>query len=178
MKTDKIKENITVQLLKGICETEKVNNMQLVGGAIIDLLEGRVPKDYDIISQYEKDKIRKGLKELGFIFMFETSTAQTFKRNSIKIQLLKTDLVGFDFTISKAQYNPKTDKLIIDQECFEKKMLIPSSFDNRKAVLNSLSRIPHWIKKGYTIKNATYFSLLNCLNDKEVTNIERYPFES
>ena len=180
MNKEKIEKDSTVTLLKCICENEKIATIRLVGGAVIDLLEGRVPKDYDLMCWYtdDREKLVKHLNQFGFIFMYETATSKTYAKGKVKIQFLKTNLGGFDFTISTATYDLYKGDIEIDEECFEKKILIPTSFDDKKAALNSLSRLPHWIKKGYRIKNATYFSLLNCLNDSSITNIQRYPFQS
>ena len=168
MNTSKLKEHKILKEIKVIFDQNKVTGMSLVGGAVIDILQGRVPKDYDFMCHYGENDAIKALKTNGFSFMYDTATSRTYAKGSVIIQLLKTERRKFDFTISKVSYNLEREILTIDQEAWENKVLIPNSYTNKEQVLNSLARIPHWIRKGFRIKNQTYFSLLNCLNTKAI----------
>ena len=139
---------------------------KLTGGAIIDILEGRKPNDYDFISFSESE-----LDRLGFEFVHETRTAKTYKgKKGVKVQVLKTSIEDFDFTISQSIYsirNKKTEKdLKIDITSFNMKTLIPceKSWFVKRNAMASLYRIPHYKKKGYTIEDITYHSLLSVIN--------------
>lgn len=86
------------------------------------------------------------------------------------VQLLKTNVTDFDFTISQARFtniisanfNNSSTVLTYDDESFENKILIPVSYSPGKAH-NSLVRLPHWEKKGYVLPEITYLSLLNAI---------------
>jgi hypothetical protein len=178
MKTDKLKNNKVVKELNDIFLAADNVTVKLVGGAVVDILEGRVPKDYDILVPYNKSRAVVALMVNGFDFKYKTATSETFKKGSVVVQIISNQPCNFDFTISSSEYIINRDELIIDELSFNKKTLLPNNFTDRKAVLNSLSRIPNWIAKGYTIKNATYFSLLNCLNDKVVPYVSQLPHRS
>ncbi len=139
--------------------TEVKSSIILIGGAIIDILEGRKPKDYDCVGVlYENN--------LGLEYSHETKSAKTFKKGDLVVQLLKTEINDFDFKISQARLtiNHRKDlTLEIDKNSFEKKVLIPceKAWIEKKNALNSLRRIPHWKNKGYAINDVTYLSLLS-----------------
>lgn len=146
-----------------------VGDIKLVGGAVIDIIEGRKVKDYDFLNFSLHDA-----KKLGFKYSHDSKTATTYindkNANLIKgdftIQALKTDINDFDFKISQAtlswSYQQKLN-LILDESSFNNKVLIPceKAWTERKNALNSLRRIPHWKSKGYTINDVTYLSLLS-----------------
>ena len=178
MKTDKLKNNKVIKELNEIFLTQDNITVKLVGGAVVDILEGRVPKDYDIIVPYNKSKAVIALMLNGFDFKYKTVTSETFKKGDITVQIIVTQPCNFDFTISSSTYIINRDVLEIDEISFNNKTLIPNNFTIKKEALNSLSRIPHWMAKGYSIKPATYFSLLNCLNDKEVPYVAELPYRS
>tara|TARA_R110000868_G_scaffold74337_13_gene215046 strand:+ start:27465 stop:28001 length:537 start_codon:yes stop_codon:yes gene_type:complete len=178
MNTDKLKNNKVIKELNEIFITVNNTTVKLIGGAVIDILEGRVPKDYDIIVPYNRSKVVVALMINGFDFKYTTATSETFKKGDVVVQILCSQPSDFDFTISSSQYVFNTGELTIDEISFKNKTLIPNVFNDKKAALNSLSRIPHWMAKGYTIKNETYFSLLNCLNDKVVPYVSELPHRS
>lgn len=148
---------------------EKKFNFCLVGGAVLDIWEGKKPKDYDFTSLSE-EFLR--LDEVSFV---DTSaTADTYRFRSFNIQVLKTDINDFDYTISKNFIFPKTDyhtaTTILStklHKClsYKTKVLIPVSYKKENA-LNALLRYPHYRKKGYTLKDNTYRSLLMAATSK------------
>ena len=163
MDINKLKEKIKANdIIRMISESLPNKNCYLVGGAIIDILEGRKPKDYDITNFYSFNR----LKEKGFIFICETKTAYTYTFNGFMIQFLKTTVENFEYKISQSKYKMDGTSLIIDKLSFENKTLIPTTFTNTKIAKECLFRIPHWQNKGYNIHPMTYLSLLNiALND-------------
>jgi len=151
--------------IKMILESGDYTSVNLVGGAVIDILEKRKPKDYDLVG-YISDTL---IKNLGLIYQYETKTAKTFKKEKLTIQILKTAKEDFDFKISLAnlEIRPNTKRLLlaIDNDSFENKMLIPCEkcWTERKNAMNTLHRIVHWAKKGYKINATTYLSLLGVI---------------
>ena len=150
---------------------EKCNGWCLTGGVIIDILEGRKPKDYDFRTLYDTE-----LEKLNFKFLFETKTAITYLiEEKYTIQVLKTLAMDFDFKISTTELKCNYKKELfwsVDKISFDNKILIPqpNSFEHKKNALNSLKRIPHWRAKGYSIPDETYMSLLNVLAKNNNTN--------
>jgi tRNA nucleotidyltransferase/poly(A) polymerase len=153
---NKLKSHKSYSILKELVNYKGIN---LVGGAVIDILEGREPKDYDIIGSLNTELMT---------FIRETKTAKTYFYKGITIQELKTDISDFDFKISQSSFEIKKEKesnyLEICTNSFNKKTLIPVNFVDKKNILNSLKRIPHWRDKGYDIDKFTYLSLIDSLN--------------
>lgn len=151
-------EHPKIKILKEIFD--KCNGIELVGGAVIDILSFREPKDYDLIN-YIPSIYDKYLLDAGFFFQYETKTARTWVRNKIIIQTLKTNKDNFDFTISQASYNLKSAWLTLDTISFDERVLIPTpiAFEDKSHARNSLSRVKHWQNKGYKIPTATLKSL-------------------
>lgn len=138
-----------------------VSNIKLVGGAVVDILEGRKPKDYDFFSLTLTEATK-----LGFKYSHDSKTATTYLKDDLVIQVLKTGIEDFDFKISQSQLSFNYQKklsLNIDEISFDNKVLIPAnkSWLEKKNALNSLRRILHWRSKGYTINDVTYLSLLS-----------------
>lgn len=149
-------------------EIECISSITLIGGAVIDILEGRKVKDYDCIGTLYENK-------LGLEYSHETKSAKTFRKGDLIVQLLKTDTNDFDFKISKSRLTINYKKelsLEIDKDSFENKLLIPceKAWIERKNALNSLRRIPHWGVKGYTINDITYLSLLGVVSKSNNVN--------
>jgi len=147
-------------LIKLILETEGLTSIALVGGAVIDILENRVPKDYDFnLNSFPN------VEKLDLEYQYETKTAKTFKKGDLILQQLKTDASEFDFKISQSKLTidyRKNISLTLDENSFKNKTLIPTDicWAEKKNALNSLRRIVHWKNKGYTINDTTYLSLL------------------
>jgi hypothetical protein len=147
-------------LIKSILKSEGLPTVKLVGGAVIDILENRVPKDYDFELNYFPKPEKFGLE-----YQYETKTAKTFKKGDFILQQLKTDKNTFDFKISQASFTIGYKgqlTLELDENSFKNKTLIPTDicWTEKKNALNSLRRIIHWKNKGYTINDTTYLSLL------------------
>lgn len=152
-------------LIKLLLESSSPSSIILIGGAVIDILEGRKPKDYDFQLNYFPDVDKFGLE-----YQYETKTAKTFKKGEFTLQQLKTSPSDFDFKISQATLMIKAHKneltLTLDKNSFDNKTLIPTDicWGVKKNALNSLRRIIHWKNKGYTINDITYLSLLGVVS--------------
>ena len=186
-----MKENIKDKGENWLGYTSTYLDIRLVGGAVIDMADGRVPKDYDFIDSHVFSKY--------LTLNHVSKTADTFtynhKSGPIKIQFLKTKIEDFDFTvatnnirivakknslsldtISNNQFIMNIDgKSILfsvtstlpDCSSYNSRILIPGSFDKKENCYNSLLRFRHWEKKGFTLPDVTYYSLLSSLvNDK------------
>jgi hypothetical protein len=163
----KISNDPIVNYISSIIGNGK-SSTYLVGGAVIDIMENRKPKDYDIIDKNIKKSIPI-LIDHGWKFLYSTSMTTTLiePENNIIVQFLKTNVTEFEFIISQIAYNFGEEKVCnFCEVSFKSKILIPTeaSFKSQKGALNALKRIPHWRKKGYTIPNETYFSLLSIVS--------------
>ena len=76
MQKEKLENNLVLKLFKeGFGEAYP----QLVGGAVIDILEDRVPKDYDFIfTNILKEKLDKVAE-----FQYVSQTSYTYKYNQL-----------------------------------------------------------------------------------------------
>tara|TARA_R100000656_G_C3952223_1_gene128653 strand:- start:744 stop:1280 length:537 start_codon:yes stop_codon:yes gene_type:complete len=168
----KLQTHETIQWLTDIMVDEKrygTPNPKLIGGAVVDIIEGREPNDFDF-----EGLSPKSIKELlanGFKFESDTRTATTYVYKddlgfNIKVQDVKIPKHEFDYTISQATYGLKSKTLDIDEVSFNSKILIPTGYEFNQA-MSALYRIPHWKRKGYTLPEITYASLLNSI--KKVT---------
>jgi len=151
---EKIQSDSVIIMFSDILKT-KYYYPKLVGGAIVDILEGKKPKDYDFIGLNKKDILNN-----GFEFKFATKTAETYQKDDIIVQILTTSIESFDYKISQTAYAFHSKELEIDCHSFINKDLAPVCFEPKQA-LNSLRRLPHWKNKGYSINDNTYHSLLN-----------------
>lgn len=165
----KLKSDISIIYLTNLLEDCYAANLKLVGGAVVDILEGRKPKDFDFIDWNER--LVEDLMNKGFAYICATKSAITLKNDEVTIQLIHTELEHFDFTISQTYLSfGSIPKLKIDPIAFENKLLIPVSFDEYRDSMNSLKRIPHWQNKGYKIHELTYKSLLNVITKTRELN--------
>ena len=155
MNANIIKANPVISKLTELLK--KHPSSYLTGGGVIDILEGREPKDYDILGFYISSL--SNLPE-EFIFLYETKTSYTYDLDGNVIQFLKTKVEQFDFKISQSTYKFQSNLLTIDDLSFKNKTLTPVSFEPNRAK-ECLYRIPHWQRKGYNIHPMTYLSLLN-----------------
>lgn len=159
---EKLLQNKDILYFKELFKEITYSPPSLVGGAIVDILNDKVPKDFDFINS-SSTAINK-LLDAGFEFQYESIYSTTFKKDKLIVQFLKTQPSSFDFTISKASLNfSEKNAFSIDLISFNSKRLIPNNFDNTDMILSSLARIPHWVKKGYFLPNQTYISLLGKL---------------
>lgn len=178
MNKDRFLNNAVIELFHDILDVDKKEKgeikllrpsgtLRLVGGAVVDILEGRKPKDYDFVGFDTKDIER--FKAHGFKHSHTTKTASTYYNGEIVVQFIIFTPDQFGFTISQSSYDFRNKNLEVDLDSFESKKLIPVSFEIRQNVTSALRRIPHWKKKGYDIHELTYLSLINqALRDNSV----------
>ena len=166
---EKLENHRVVKMLKEIFNLS-YTDIRLVGGAVIDILDGKEPKDYDLIGCNEGILIKN-----GFIWVTDTANATTMEKDGIKVQLLKTKTEDFDFRISTSSVRFHKGNVYYDLKEYDitNKILIPQNYKDKKNILNSLSRIPHWRNKGYNISDSSYYSLLNGLSQGTT-----YPYNS
>lgn len=160
-------------LLIRLAELSNGYTIELVGGAVVDLLENRTPKDYDFRIPSDVKKTQIGNLE-EFEFLSESKTATTYYWRGKKLQFLKVDPSEFDFTISQATISLPKFTLDIDMRSFRTKNLIPTehSLTNKSKSLEALRRLPHFKKKGYTLPDVTYQSLLTNSTKKTKSKYE------
>ena len=142
------------------------DSLFLTGGAVIDILEGRKPKDYDFrleASRGVQDIVDKAVK-MGLEFDYTSATAISFRYKGTKVQVLHKPLEEFPFTIEASKFSVSSLKFRqFDMVSFETKKLIPqdSAYDlstvSRKTFKN---RIKKWESKGFTIHPITRKSYL------------------
>lgn len=163
MNKEKLENNLVLKMFK-----ERFGDVkpQLVGGAVIDILEDRVPKDYDFIFS---ETLKKKLDEISE-FKYVSKTSFTYEYNGFLLQLLRKNKCNFPFTIEKSQYCINSGTITtLDMASFNNKTLIPTAmiggfvdgYCEVKSAREALLRIPHWVRKGYKINDITYFSLIN-----------------
>jgi len=137
----------------------------LTGGAVIDIIMGRAPKDYDIVDYSHNSK--NILLDNGYTLFSDSVTATTFNgyfdNKEIIVQLLKTKIQDFDFEISKSTFDIKDNRLSLSYTFYDK-VLIPINWENPKTLLNCLHRVPHYEKKGFHLPEITYHSMLGVIS--------------
>lgn len=150
-------------------EAKHCNSLFLTGGAVIDLLEGRKPKDYDfyLTSVLDFNRIIKGGVELGLNFNYTSATAVSFTWEGNDIQVLRKDPSEFPFTIEMSKFSIRESIFeFFDNVSFSSKILIPNDgllFNNTDVTrTNFLNRISKWESKGYKIHPITKKSYLKC----------------
>src|SRR5690606_5969417 len=106
---EKIQEDRGVQVIRNILmgmvgqnrlpnhRNNHHSNIKLAGGAVIDILEDRTPKDYDIVNAGANHIAM--FEAAGFVFVSDSKTAVTYERNAMIIQFLKIRLEEFEFRI-------------------------------------------------------------------------------
>lgn len=99
----------------------------LVGGAVRDLIIGKKPKDFDIVTSAEPGRIKKIFRNsriigkrfrLVHIFypekIFEVSTFRSIQEGSVgnKFGTMDEDVLRRDFTINALYYDPEKEQII------------------------------------------------------------------
>ena len=99
----------------------------IVGGAVRDLMEGRRPKDFDIVTSALPSSIRKTFRNsrvigkrfrLVHVFypdkIFEVSTFRSIKNGTIgnEFGVMDEDVMRRDFTINALYYDPEKEQVI------------------------------------------------------------------
>jgi len=154
----KLLENNTV--IKLLQDNWNYGSFELCAGAIISIIKGEHPKDYDLL-----ECSYRSIKDIDTIsFIDSSSTAETYYIGSVNatIQLLKKERKDFEYTASQMYAKIKKDKITLHNyeiPTFESLKLIPVSYTKQNAT-NCLLRLPHWERKGFKIPEKTYISLV------------------
>lgn len=167
----KIKSNQVVQDLMAFVNDNKwCDSVMLVGGAVIDILDGREPKDYDLCISHS-NIFEYGYKELTrrlantdeFRLVYTSMTAYTFQFKGNIVQVLKTNPSDFIFEIEKSRFGLKSGTFsFFDIMGYESKLLIPNDENDvirEKYLRNFKSRVKRWSEKGYKLHPVTYKSI-------------------
>lgn len=168
---EKLQNNEQLQKFQNFMKDKNLSyhSLTLVGGAVIDILNNKTPKDYDFICSVS----RESLVEAGWHFSHSTSTADTYYFDGVPCQMLKKPIEDFEFTISQSRVKINSSKisdLNLDLLSFNNKVLIPCGWE-RKHAKDCLLRIPHYRNKGYSIPDETYLSLVRIGMRAETTGI-------
>lgn len=174
---DKIKAHPVV---KELMEVAKVlgyaSSARLTGGAVVDILDGREPKDYDI-SWKACDGIHAKLGEhKDFKLLYESMTATTYLfKGRHKIQILKNGPETFPFLNDRILF-----KLDGRMEVKNNKHL-RSILENRVIMVNDYrmvdlgiprklfkARVKKWESKGYKMHPITYKSYIKMTKHKSL----------
>jgi hypothetical protein len=151
-------------ILKSFKEIVGTQNVILTGGAIVDILDGRNPKDYDFIGVNTLHQQK--FVDAGYVLYSDTRTAKTFKNNGIVVQFLKTKVEEFDYTISQGKFNLSTQKLsYFDWVSYDSRTLVCVNLDDTRNVYDALMRLPHWYAKRFKIVPASYKSMLRFIKN-------------
>lgn len=167
-----LKDPVVAFVKKQWEEAKHCDSLFLTGGAVIDLLEGRKPKDYDfVISGYDVGRIVKEGAKLGLTFEYTSATAVTFSWRGCDIQVLRKPVDEFPFTIEQSKFSIKNGTFKnFDEVSFNTKKLIPNDvliFARQEITRkNFLNRIEKWESKGYKIHPITKRSYLKCTKHK------------
>jgi len=159
---DQLKEHPTILMFKEVLGEYKLygNNLLLAGGAVVDILEGRKPKDFDFVKWKESDLVK--FREAGFKHTYTTKSSITMEKEGIVVQFISFKLEQFGFKIEQSTYDIIKGNLTIDEDSFTNKVLVPVNFDLFQNLRSAAFRIPHWVGKGYHIPDITYLSLMSC----------------
>lgn len=154
--------------IEGKCKYDL--RMSIVGGAVVDILDERKIKDYDVYL-YHTD-IKDFIEVCNFDSVSYSKTAITVIKDGIILQFLLKPKNEFDFIISQMTIDLSIKKdgdiriVLVNSDFttnYADRKLVPVTYDRTFMILQSLHRIPHWNKKGYHIDLLTYNSLINSL---------------
>lgn len=109
--TETLQANLFLQSFKNELENRKLKSNEvltnpktvLTGGAVVDILRGVVPKDYDFIHNKKLEEIMR--ENLNFKLEYTSRSAITFSYNGSIIQLLYKSPESFAYTLEQSEYN-------------------------------------------------------------------------
>lgn len=161
--TEILKNDLFLQSLKKELETESSKpTMKLTGGAVVDILRGATPKDYDLIHNSGLEKAMRDNK--NFVLLYTSKATVTFQFNGRIIQLLYKDVDSFPYTLEQGTFNLSNSSLSnFDEQSFTHFVLVPTqkAFAERKIARIGVKRVLHWQRKGWGIQDITFNSLCN-----------------
>jgi hypothetical protein len=148
----------------------------LVGGALLNIAEGTIPKDYDFLNT----KIIKIIASKKGQFICESDTATTYSLFGKIVQILKVSNTDkFDYSIGANKFyinynfydsTYKCNSTLTECPSYQSKVLVPLDY-SRKGAINSLVRLKHWEKKGYNLPEFLYLRLIAIATNSPEINI-------
>lgn len=153
-------------VLELIEELKDFPTAMLVGGAVVDIIDGRTPKDYDIIVDDSEINILNKLSlkpDFEFLYNSPSSTTFLFKKK-YEVQFIKSKSEDFYFLNERNSFILKDKRFgALFTSLIETKMLAVNS----EAMLNQRFtasqfgiRVRHWERKGYKISDVSYDSAI------------------
>lgn len=163
---------------------EAAEGLYIAGGAIVSLVLGETPHDYDVFLRDEKVRdIFISAAKTGLNVIANTQNAITYKLDSGEVVQVVTRFLGppervfdsFDFEFLKCFYVPMRwygavqetvpDTLIMDRALIEAKKL---TYTGRKDVftLNTLKRLCKFVSRGFTPDNESIMNLHTAIQNR------------
>lgn len=156
-----LKEDLFLNLLRAELDLEKTRmSVNLTGGAVVDILRGVKPKDYELLHHVSLENALR--KNSTFKLEYVTKSAVTFSFNNTIIQLIYKSPTQFPYTIEKGQYSLTSQKLVdFDSNSFEDMLLVPTqnAFDDKYTARCAVQRLLHHQRKGWNIPEITFQSI-------------------
>lgn len=168
--SNKIAQDPGVRIIKALMEkTGWCSSVRLTGGAVVDILEGRVPRDYDLFLNSTHMSDKEILKKVEFIPHLKltslSTTAISFAYKGLLVQILRKQPEKYFFTIEQSNYDIKNSR--IESFCYmsyRQKRLIPNELIFKEGAVNKKAykfRIKRWAEKGYSIDKLTKRSYMS-----------------
>lgn len=172
---DIVKSHPVVKELMEICKKHShTKSIFLTGGAVVDIIDGREPKDYDITYTCCHAIVERVSDNKNFRLLYTSRTSITFLfKGKHKVQLLRRKMDEFPFENDKILF--RMDGIITGGTMFAKDIL-----DNRLIVVNDdrmnygisrklfKARVKKWESKGYNIHPISYKSYLRMTKHKSI----------
>lgn len=142
--------------IKVLAELTKEVDLLLTGGAVLDILNGVEPKDYDFFpsSFFNTDYLLNALYERGAELQYTSKTAYTFNYKRLTVQVLKTHVDEFDYTINASQINLHNKHIAkFDMVSYMSGILIPTehSFQKGYKSVECIKRLPKMQERGFSL---------------------------
>ncbi|HLS54066.1 MAG TPA: hypothetical protein VK031_08845 [Tissierellaceae bacterium] len=173
---DKLKAHPVVRDLIEVAKKHNTRSAYLTGGAVVDILDGREPKDYDI-SWIACQNIHETLgkhKYFKLIYSSRTSTTYLFKEK-YKVQILKTHERDFPFMNDRILFNLRGELEIRDNPYLlsilkERIIVVNDEMFERGGISRKLfkARVKKWESKGYKMHPITYKSYIRMTKHKSI----------
>jgi hypothetical protein len=178
-------------VLKKLIEKAKLQEIidslsfwMIAGGACTSVFSDNQVNDLDIYfksaEDYQKvvNKVMPSLKDNEY---FATSCAFSFKRNGVRIQLIKKIFAStpegvmdnFDFTVCECVYLPKTQEFVMGENFLADlcgRRLVYNI--NAKYPIASLWRVNKYVKKGFKLAAIESIKLALCINNLNIKNYQ------
>lgn len=166
-RVEKLKNDPVVKYIMEVWKGKgRCDSLWLTGGAVIDILEGREPKDYDFLcgSPMHSENLKRALS-LGLIYGYSSTKAVTFfTKDGKMVQVLRTHKEDFPFTIEQSSFSIRNGTLTICEASFKSKKLIPNhdlAMSGKLSLERFKCRKNKWESKGYSMHPITNTSYTN-----------------